>query len=103
MARIGLGRRGRIPDAGDTGDPLEGLVNLFDIGIVVAVAALIAALGATATRWNDPATTPQAPQPTTAPLAAPAPGAPQATGPGEPVGTVYRLPDGRLVYVRPRG
>ena len=41
----GLGRHGRIEDA--AGDPLDGLVNLFDIGIVLAVAFLIAGLGLT--------------------------------------------------------
>ncbi len=43
--RTGLGRHGRIEDA--AGDPLDGLVNLFDIGIVLAVAFLIAGLGLT--------------------------------------------------------
>jgi hypothetical protein len=43
--RTGLGRHGHIEDA--AGDPLEGLVNLFDIGIVLAVAFLIAGLGLT--------------------------------------------------------
>ena len=38
--RTGLGRHGCIEDA--AGDPLDGLVNLFDIGIVLAVAFLIA-------------------------------------------------------------
>jgi hypothetical protein len=46
--RTGLGRHGRIEDA--AGDPLEGLVNLFDIGIVLAVAFLIAGLGLTLDR-----------------------------------------------------
>ena len=43
--RTGLGRHGRIEDS--AGDPLDGLVNLFDIGIVLAVAFLIAGLGLT--------------------------------------------------------
>ena len=42
MSRIGLGRHGQIDD--NAGDPLDGLVNLFDIGIVLAVAFLIAGL-----------------------------------------------------------
>ena len=33
--RTGLGRHRRIADS--AGDPLDGLVNLFDIGIVLAV------------------------------------------------------------------
>ncbi len=109
MSRIGLGRHSRLDD--DAGDPLDGLVNLFDVGIVLAVAFLIAGLGLT----RDPdsgriererAPSPQARQPrpeqqrqTTVPLPAPAASSP-ATGQGQEVGTVYRLPDGRLVYVR---
>ena len=42
MSRTGLGRHGLIDD--NAGDPLDGLVNLFDIGIVLAVAFLIAGL-----------------------------------------------------------
>ena len=42
MSRIGLGRHGKIAE--NAGDPLDGLVNLFDIGIVLAVAFLIAGL-----------------------------------------------------------
>ena len=43
--RTGLGRRRGL--AHSAGDPLDGLVNLFDIGIVLAVAFLIAGLGLT--------------------------------------------------------
>jgi hypothetical protein len=43
--RTGLGRHSGMSDA--AGDPLDGLVNLFDIGIVLAVAFLIAGLGLT--------------------------------------------------------
>lgn len=39
MSRIGLGRHGGIED--NAGDPLDGLVNLFDVGIVLAIAFLI--------------------------------------------------------------
>jgi len=100
MSRIGLGRHGRIED--NAGDPLDGLVNLFDIGIVLAVAFLIAGLTLTVDpesgRVQRRAGAAEAkvrvlPDPS---------GARQASGKGEPVGTAYRLADGRLVIVAPR-
>jgi len=94
--RTGLGRHSRMSDT--AGDPLDGLVNLFDIGIVLAVAFLIAGLGLTLNRSAhrlQPRTATQhtqtLPSPTSAPL---------ASGRGQPVGTVYRLSDGQLVYVQ---
>ena len=87
------------------GDPLDGLVNLFDIGIVLAVGFLLAALSSlnltTAITKNGLARPPKdqitvtkdetvAPVPTEAP---------RVIGRGTQVGTVYRLSDGRLVYV----
>jgi hypothetical protein len=87
------------------GDPLDGLVNLFDLGIVLAVAFLLAALSSlnltkaiTKTGLNPvaPGTIQIAPGQTIHTL--PSPGA-HAIGRGSKVGTVYRLPDGRLVYV----
>ncbi len=97
--RTGLGRYGRSEDA--TGDPLDGLVNLFDIGIVLAVAFLIAGLGLTldhrTRRLQRRAPTDR--QTKTLPTPS---GAPSARGRGEPVGTVYRLSDGRLLYVQRR-
>lgn len=105
MRRTGLGRRSRLQD--DTGDPLDGLVNLFDLGIVLAAAFLVAGLGLTTSRENREAggaagvTTPALPERRT-PLIEPA--APsRASGQGDAVGTVYRLADGRLVLVRPGG
>ncbi len=99
--RTGLGRHGRIEDA--AGDPLDGLVNLFDIGIVLAVAFLIAGLGLTLDQHTHRL---QARTPTTAhaqeTLPAPSSSAPAASGHGRPVGTVYRLSDGQLVLV-PKG
>jgi hypothetical protein len=100
MRRTGLGRHGGIDDA--AGDPLDGLVNLFDVGIVLAVAFLIAGLGFAARdepRRAAPAA--QADGARTRPLPA-QPDGETATGRGEQVGTVYRLPDGRLVLVEPR-
>ncbi|MFN8203953.1 MAG: DUF2149 domain-containing protein [Solirubrobacteraceae bacterium] len=99
MRRVGLGRHGSAAD--DAGDPLEGIVNLFDVGIVLAIAALVAAAGALGPtalqRENRPAgSTPGRT------VADPATATP-AQGRGRAVGTVYRLDDGRLVYVeRPR-
>lgn len=100
MSRVGLGRHGRIEE--NAGDPLDGLVNLFDIGIVLAVAFLIAGLTLTVDphsrrieRRPDPA------EARARVLPKPA-GAQRARGRGQPVGTAYRLADGRLVIVSPR-
>ncbi len=99
MSRVGLGRHGQLEDS--AGDPLDGLVNLFDVGIVLAVAFLIAgiALGTknaekaqekAAAKTQTTLTTPQATLTT-----------PQAkrtaSGQGKSVGEVYQLPDGTLV------
>jgi hypothetical protein len=105
--RTGLGRHRRIVDS--AGDPLDGLVNLFDIGIVLAVAFLIAGLGLTlnqsAHRLESRATSatsiPQGTQGTQPLKTLPSPAsAPSASGHGQPVGTVYRLSNGQLVYVQ---
>jgi len=55
MSRVGLGRHGQLSD--EAGDPLDGLVNLFDLGVVLAVAFLIAgiALGAKSAARKEPA------------------------------------------------
>jgi hypothetical protein len=87
------------------GDPLDGLVNLFDLGIVLAVAFLLAALSSLnltkeLTRNGlhpvAPGTITISPGQTLHTL--PTPGA-RTVGPGTKVGTVYRLPSGQLVYV----
>jgi len=99
MRRVGLGRHGRIEE--NAGDPLDGLVNLFDIGIVLAVAFLIAGLtlsvnpksGKIGSRAGGPAASARV---------LPKPAGTRARGRGEPVGTAYRLADGRLVIVSPR-
>ena len=98
--RVGLGRHGGIED--EAGDPLEGLVNLFDIGIVLAVAFLIAGLALTVNGEGEVAKRPQdaAPAKVRA-LQAPS-GSPRARGRGEAVGQVYRLADGSLIYVEGR-
>jgi hypothetical protein len=102
VSRIGLGRRRAIAD--HAGDPLDGLVNLFDVGMILAIAFLIAGLGLTLNAKSDRFEARRA-----AGAAATAAGkerviprpakAPHAAGRGTPVGPVYRLPDGRLVYV----
>jgi hypothetical protein len=94
--RTGLGRHSGMSDA--AGDPLDGLVNLFDIGIVLAVAFLIAGLGLTvnqSTHRLEQRTPTQHTQTLPSPTSAPV-----ASGHGQPVGTVYRLSDGQLVYVQ---
>jgi hypothetical protein len=98
--RTGLGRHGRIDDA--AGDPLDGLVNLFDIGIVLAVAFLIAGLSLTLDQNTHrlQARAPSTQSQQTQTLPAPSAGAPAASGRGRPVGTVYRLSNGQLVYVQ---
>ena len=89
-----------------SGDPLDGLVNLFDLGIVLSVAFLLAALSSlhlsgTLTRSGLKAVPRQvivvAPGQKVAPL--PTPGG-RTIGRGTQIGTVYRLADGRLVYVQ---
>jgi hypothetical protein len=88
------------------GDPLDGLVNLFDLGIVLSVAFLLAALsslhlGGTITKHGLRAS--DAKQiliqkgQTVAPL--PKPGA-RTIGRGTQAGVVYRLANGQLVYVQ---
>ena len=85
------------------GDPLDGLVNLFDLGIVLSVAFLLAALSSlhlssTITKQGlRPSAIYIKPGETVAPL--PKPGQ-RAIGRGTQVGTVYRLANGELVYVQ---
>ncbi|MEA2245025.1 MAG: hypothetical protein QOD24_4581 [Solirubrobacteraceae bacterium] len=92
------------------GDPLDGLVNLFDLGIVLAVAFLLAALqsvnltelltrkNVTVVRNDSSGQTlivKQGDQLKTVHLSRQT-----VTGAGERVGDVFRLADGRLVYVQ---
>jgi hypothetical protein len=87
------------------GDPLDGLVNLFDVGIVLAVGFLLAALASVnltdvVTRTGlspaKPGTIVLQPGQTLHDVPS---NAPRTAGRGTQVGTVYRLQDGRLVYV----
>ena len=100
-------RASRRGDRG--GDPLDGLVNLFDLGIVLAVAFLLAALQSVnltdlLTQANVTVLRTEADSQTlivkegesikTVKLSKKT-----VTGSGRRVGEVYRLQDGRLVYV----
>jgi hypothetical protein len=91
------------------GDPLDGLVNLFDLGIVLSVAFLLAALSSldltnaltsksaeNATRPADAVIKQKDQQVKDVQLK---PGE-RVVGRGQPIGTVYRLSDGRTVIVR---
>ena len=88
------------------GDPLDGLVNLFDLGIVLSVAFLLAALSSlhligAITRHGLKTTAAKVitvkPGQTVAPL--PKPGQ-RTIGRGAEAGVVYRLANGQLVYVQ---
>lgn len=93
------------------GDPLDGLVNLFDLGIVLSVAFLLAALSSL--DLTNALTSRSAAEKATRPVEAVVkkrnerikeiqlkPGE-QVVGRGKPIGTVYRLNDGRTVIVKP--
>jgi hypothetical protein len=86
------------------GDPLDGLVNLFDLGIVLSVAFLLAALSSlhlsgtiTKNGLKRAKEIQIAPGQTVAPL--PKPGR-RTIGTGTQAGVVYRLSNGQLVYVQ---
>lgn len=87
------------------GEPLDGLVNMFDIGIVLAVAFLLAALQAlnltnvlTHKSVDKSQTLVIKPNQKLEPIK---PGTKQVpVKAAQSVGQVYQLPDGRLVLVR---
>lgn len=91
------------------GDPLDGLVNLFDLGIVLSVAFLLAALSSLdLTNALTSKSKTEATRPVDAVVAKKdqrikevqlKPGE-RVVGRGEPIGTVYRLSDGRTVIVK---
>lgn len=90
------------------GDPLDGLVNLFDLGIVLSVAFLLAALSsldltsaaltgrANSTRPADAVVAPKDQKVKQVQLDPDE----KVVGRGQPIGTVYKLADGRTVIVR---
>lgn len=94
------------------GEPLDGLVNLFDVGIVLSVAFLLAALSSLNLTEAITGEQSQRQSAKTAPADAVVtdkgdkvkqveikPGQ-KVVGRGEPIGTVYELSDGRTVIVR---
>ncbi len=86
------------------GDPLDGLVNLFDVGIVLSVAFLFASLSAlhlTSTFTHKGLTRPDTTitVPSNEPVLPVPPKGQKVIGQGTKAGTVYRLKDGSLVYV----
>jgi hypothetical protein len=97
MSRVGLGRHGQLDS--DAGDPLDGLVNMFDLGLVLAVAFLIAGLTISATKSAE-----QHHKTTSTQQTLTTPSTRQtAAGQGQAIGQVYRLADGQLVLVKPKG
>ncbi|HKG37584.1 MAG TPA: DUF2149 domain-containing protein [Conexibacter sp.] len=97
-----------------SGDPLDGLVNLFDLGIVLSVAFLLAALsslklgpealgrdGSAASGRSTPLGSIVAPRDARVRSVELRPGE-RVVGHGRAVGTVYQLDDGRTIVVRRR-
>jgi hypothetical protein len=85
------------------GDPLDGLVNLFDLGLVLALAFLLVAinsLGSSSVKKTDDNQIKVDPNQQVGTV--PQSGGQQVIGSGQEVGKVYRLDDGRLVYVAPK-
>ena len=94
------------------GDPLDGLVNLFDLGIVLSVAFLLAALSSlelgpealgrdrgTAAGRTAPLGSVIAPRDAHVRTVQLRPGE-RVVGRGRAVGTLYELADGRTIVVR---
>ncbi|MFT3873128.1 MAG: DUF2149 domain-containing protein [Nocardioides sp.] len=86
------------------GDPLDGLVNLFDLGIVLSLGFLLAALSSlkladsiTEHGLQQPANVIRV-RPDQEVRQVPEDGS-KVVGRGSQIGKVYRLDDGRLVYV----
>src|SRR3954466_15557679 len=110
MRKLAVTPRARSrPDR--AGDPLDGLVNLFDLGIVLSVAFLLAALSSLKlddiltnekvevirnTSKGQQIITRQGQKVTRIQLQ---PGQ-KVVGRGDRIGSVYRLNDGRIVYVQ---
>ncbi len=93
------------------GDPLDGLVNLFDLGIVLAVAFLLAALSSvnltpdvlkSKSAQTAPKNSVVTKQDQTAEQITVEPGS-TVVGQGKKLGEVYQLSDGRTVIVKPKG
>jgi hypothetical protein len=76
------------------GDPLEGLVNLFDLSLVLAVGLLLAALSSAGVVGLV-----AGPSGSGTPIPGQPAGGQSAQGKGTSVGQVYRLQDGSYVFV----
>ena len=109
MTSTRVTRRARLHrDRG--GDPLDGLVNLFDLGVVLAVAFLLAALSSlklsglltdrdvTVVRSSGNEQTVIVKRGDRVQTLR-VPSGSRVVGRGSRVGSVYRLADGRLIYV----
>lgn len=88
------------------GDPLDGLVNLFDLGIVLSVAFLLAALSSLELESAVFGSNREVPEDTVVAKrdedvrSIKLNSGERVVGRGEQVGTVYRLTDGRTVIVQ---
>ena len=110
MAKVTAKARSREDRAGD---PLDGLVNLFDIGIILSVAFLLAALSSlnltTEALTENDANSRANTVPADSVITNPDQQAEQITiqpgqevvGQGEPIGQLYQLEDGRTILVKP--
>jgi hypothetical protein len=87
------------------GDPLDGLVNLFDLGLVLALAFLLVAINSLGSDSVKPTPSDEnqiTVDPDQQVGTVPQTSGQQVIGTGQEVGKVYRLDDGRLVYVAPK-
>lgn len=94
------------------GDPLDGLVNLFDLGIVLSVAFLLAALSSAdltkvltdseAAKAAAAAANAVTEQPDEVTKEIQLDPGEKVVGNGEEIGRVYRLEDGTTIIVRPK-
>ncbi len=97
-----MATRARLRDD-RAGDPLDGLVNLFDLGLVLALAFLLVAINSLGSDSIKPAQDDQVTiRPDQQVGTVPQSTGGQVIGQGQEVGKVYRLDDGRLVYVAPK-
>ena len=104
--------RARPPHPDRGGDPLDGLVNLFDLGIVLAVAFLLAALSSLKLSdlltAKDVTVVRQSPGSNTVivkrgqELRTVDLNGRRVVGEGRRIGSVFRLSDGRAVFVEGR-
>jgi hypothetical protein len=100
--RSRVATRARLRDD-RAGDPLDGLVNLFDLGLVLALAFLLVAINSLGPDSVKPAQEDQVKvSPDQQVGTVPQTSGQQVIGRGQEVGKVYRLDDGRLVYVAPK-